>query len=153
MGKIISKNNGSIQRQPLQGGDVVKRLRLLCRKALSVYLIMALMVLGCLPYDLMAAMIPSELDGSGMASGMNRSADIETIQHVLESKVVAQRLADLGLSIEEVQQSMSKLTTQELHQIASNSDGLQAGGDLGLIVGVLVVVVLVLLIIFLAKRA
>jgi hypothetical protein len=132
---------------------IVKQLRLLCRKALSVYLIIALMVLGCLPYDLMAAMIPSELDGSGMASGMNRSADIETIQHVLESKVVAQRLADLGLSIEEVQQSMSKLTTQELHQIASNLDGLQAGGDLGLIVGVLVVVVLVLLIIFLAKRA
>jgi hypothetical protein len=132
---------------------IVKRLRLLFRKALSVYLIIALMVLGCLPYDLMAAMIPSELDGSGMASGMNRSADIETIQHVLESKVVAQRLADLGLSIEEVQQSMSKLTTQELHQIASNLDGLQAGGDLGLIVGVLVVVVLALLIIFLAKRA
>jgi hypothetical protein len=114
---------------------------------------MALMVLGCLPYDLMAAMIPSELDSGAMASALDRSADIETIQHVLESKVVAQRLADLGLSVEEVQQSMSKLTSQELHQIASNLDGLQSGGDLGLIVGILVVVVLVLLIIFLAKRA
>lgn len=131
----------------------MKELRLLFRKALCVYLIMALMVLGCLPYDLMAAMIPSELESAGMASAMNRTADIETIQHVLESKVVAQRLADLGLSIEEVQQSMSKLTTQELHQIASNLEGLQSGGDLGLIVGILVVVVLVLLIIFLAKRA
>ena len=131
----------------------MKRLRPLFRKALSVYLIIALMVLGCLPFDLMAAMIPSELDSSGMASAINRTADIQTIQHVLESKVVAQRLTDLGLSIEEVQQSMSKLTTQELHQVASNLDGLQTGGDFGLIIGVLVVVVLVLLIIFLAKRA
>ncbi len=131
----------------------MKCLRPLFRKALSLYLIIALMALGCLPYDLMAAMIPSELDSSGTASAIDRSADIQTIQHVLESKVVAQRLADLGLSVEEVQQSMSKLTSQELHQIASNLDGLQTGGDFGLIIGVLVVVVLVLLIIFLAKRA
>ena len=123
------------------------------RKALAVYLIVALMLLGCMPWDLMAAMIPSELDGAAMTSVMDRSADIQTIQHVLESKVVAQRLTDLGLSAEEVQQSMAKLTTQELHQIASNLDGLQAGGELGLIIGILVVVILVLLIIYLAKRA
>jgi len=101
----------------------------------------------------MAAMIPSELDSAAMTSVMDRAADIQTIQHVLESKVVAQRLTDLGLSVEEAQQSMAKLTTQELHQIASNLDGLQSGGELGLIIGILVVVILVLLIIFLAKRA
>jgi hypothetical protein len=132
---------------------IVKWLRPLFRKALCVYLIIALMALGCLPYTLMAAMIPSELDSPGMASAIDRSADIQTIQHILESKVVAQRLTDLGLSIEEVQQSMSKLTTQELHQIASNMEGVQTGGELGLIIGILVVVILVLLIIFLAKRA
>jgi hypothetical protein len=131
---------------------IVKRLRALCRKALSLYLIIALMALGCLPYDLMAAMIPSELDSVGTASAIDRAADIQTIQRVLESKVVAQRLTDLGLSVEEVQQSMSKLTSQELHQVASNLDGLQTGGDLGLIIGILVVVVLVLHIVFLAKR-
>ena len=131
----------------------MKCLRPLFRKALSLYLIIALLALGCLPVNLMAAMIPSDLDSAGMASAINRSADIQTIQHVLESKVVAQRLTDIGLSIEEVQQSMSKLTTQELHQIANNLDGLQTGGDFGLLIGVLVIVVLVLLIIFLAKRA
>jgi uncharacterized protein DUF6627 len=130
----------------------VKRLPPLFRKALAVYLILALMVLGCLPCDLMAAMIPSELDAA-TATGIDRAADIQTIQHVLESKVVAQRLTDLGLSVEEVQQSMAKLTTQELHQVAMNLDGLQAGGELGLIIAVLVIIALVFLIIYLAKRA
>jgi uncharacterized protein DUF6627 len=130
----------------------VKHLPPLFRKALAVYLIMALMILGCLPYDLMAGMIPSELE-AGAVTGIDRATDIQTIQRVLESKVVAQRLTDLGLSVEEVQQSMAKLTTQELHQVAMNLDGLQAGGELGLVIGILVVVVLVILIIFLAKRA
>ena len=65
---------------------------------------------------------------------------------------MAQRLTDLGLSMQEVQQSMAKLTTEELHQIATNLDGLQAGGDVGIIIAVLLVIALVLLIIFLAKR-
>ena len=54
--------------------------------------------------------------------------------------------------MQEVQQSMAKLTTEELHQIATNLDGLQAGGDVGIIIAVLLVIALVLLIIFLAKR-
>jgi hypothetical protein len=120
---------------------------------LTIYLILAMLVLGCLPYDAMAVMIPSDLENAGVSIGMDRDADIQKIQMVLESKLVMQRLSDLGLSVEEVQQSMAKLTTQELHNVASNLDGLQAGGDLGLVIGILVVVVLVLLIIFLAKRA
>ncbi|HEY3198507.1 MAG TPA: PA2779 family protein [Nitrospirales bacterium] len=131
----------------------MKQLRQCCRKALTIYLILAMLVLGCLPYDAMAVMIPSDLENAGVSIGMDRDADIQKIQMVLESKLVMQRLSDLGLSVEEVQQSMAKLTTQELHNVASNLDGLQAGGDLGLVIGILVVVVLVLLIIFLAKRA
>jgi len=113
---------------------------------------MALLVLGSLPTDLMAALIPSDLDAAGLMVGADRLADIQKIQSVLESKVVAQRLTDLGLSMQEVQQSMAKLTTEELHQIATNLDGLQAGGDVGIIIAVLLVIALVLLIIFLAKR-
>jgi hypothetical protein len=130
----------------------VKQLQQCFRKALAIYLILALLVLGCLPYNAMAVLIPSD-SSAAEAIGLDRYADIQKIQTALESKLVVQRLTDLGLSVEEVQQSMSKLTTQELHDVASNLDGLQAGGDLGLVIGVLVVVVLVLLVIFLAKRA
>ena len=131
----------------------MKELRLCFRKALVIYLVLALMVLGCLPTDVMAAIIPSDLDTASVTVGMDRVADIQKIQTALESKLVVQRLTDLGLTVEEVQQAMAKLTTQELHDIASNLDGVQAGGELGLIIGVPVVVILVLLIIFLAKRA
>ncbi|TLY37043.1 MAG: hypothetical protein E6K60_05975 [Nitrospirae bacterium] len=130
----------------------MRQLRLCIRKSLAIYLIMALLVLGSLPTDLMAALIPSDLDAAGLMVGADRLADIQKIQSVLESKVVAQRLTDLGLSMQEVQQSMAKLTTEELHQIATNLDGLQAGGDVGIIIAVLLVIALVLLIIFLAKR-
>jgi len=131
----------------------MKQLRLCFRKALVIYLILALTVLGCLPIDVMAAIIPSDLETASVTVGMDRVADNQKIQTALESKLVVQRLTDLGLTVEEVQQAMAKLTTQELHDIASNLDGVQAGGELGLIIGVLVVVILVLLIIFLAKRA
>lgn len=131
----------------------MKQLQRCFRQALAIYLIFALLILGSLPYNAMAVMIPSDLEGAAEAVELDRDADIQKIQTALESKLVVQRLTDLGLSVEEVQQSMAKLTTQELHDVASNLDGLQAGGDLGLVVGVLVVVVLVLLIIFLAKRA
>ena len=130
----------------------MKQLQRCFRKALAIYLILALLVLGCLPYNAMAVLIPSNLDGAAEV-GLDRDADIHKIQTALESKLVQQRLTDLGLSVEEVQQSMAKLTTQELHDVASNLDALQAGGELGLVIGVLVVVVLVLLVIFLAKRA
>ena len=131
----------------------MKQLRQCCRKALTMYLVLAMLVLGCFPYDAMAVMIPSDLESAGVAIGMDRAADIQKIQAALESKLVMQRLTDLGLSVDEVQQSMAKLTTQELHSVASNLDGLQTGGDFGLVIGILVVVVLVLLIVFLAKRA
>jgi uncharacterized protein DUF6627 len=131
----------------------MKELRLCFRKALVIYLILALTVMGSLPTVVMAAIIPSDLETASVTVGMDRIADIQKIQTALESKLVVQRLTDLGLTVEEVQQAMAQLTTQELHDIASNLDGVQAGGDVGLIVGVLVIVILVLLIIFLAKRA
>lgn len=130
----------------------MKQLREGLRKSLAVYLCFALLILGCLPVDLMAAMIPTDL--SMVSPGaIDRAADIEKIQRVLESKIVAQRLHDLGLSAGDVQLAMAKLTPQELHDVATNLDGLQSGGELGLIIAILVIVILVLLIIFLAKRA
>ena len=73
----------------------MRQLRLCIRKSLAIYLIMALLVLGSLPTDLMAALIPSDLDAAGLMVGADRLADIQKIQSVLESKVVAQRLTDL----------------------------------------------------------
>ena len=81
----------------------------------------------------------------------DRAADIQTVQKTLESKVLRQRLHEMGLSDEEIQTRLSKLSDQQVHQLASRIHALNPGGDFTLF-GVLIFVVVVLLIIYLVKR-
>ncbi len=50
------------------------------------------------------------------------------IQLVLESRVVRQKLMDLGLYSEEAMARVNKLSGEQVHQFASQLDSLQAGG-------------------------
>jgi len=61
----------------------------------------------------------------------NRDADIAKIQKALESKIIRQKLIDLGLSYEEAIARVSNLSTEQIHELASRTDALQAGGDAG----------------------
>ena len=81
----------------------------------------------------------------------DRAADIRTVQKTLESKVLRQRLHELGLSDQEIQARLGKLSDQQVHQLASRIHALNPGGDFTLF-GILIAVVLVLLIIYLIKR-
>ncbi|WP_291319059.1 PA2779 family protein, partial [Desulfonatronospira sp.] len=74
-----------------------------------------------------------------------RTEHIESIRKALEHEVVAQRLADYGLSQEEVMARMEGLDDEQLHQLATLSDEV-GGGGIGLAIGVLVVVLLVIVI-------
>ena len=76
---------------------------------------------------------------------------MKTIQSALESKVVRQRLRELGLPEDQVEARLSKLSDQEVHQLATQIHTLNPGGDLT-VIGILVAVVLVLLIIYLVRR-
>ncbi len=78
----------------------------------------------------------------------DRAADTARIQAVLESKVIRQKLLDLGLSSEEAMARINKLSDEQVHQFASRLDSLQAGGhgDGGLIVVLLLVIIILLLI-------
>jgi len=76
-----------------------------------------------------------------------RAVDLEKLRSALESKKVAQRLIELGLSPDEAMERLSKLPDQELHRLAKNIDRLQKGGDaLGFIVTLLIIALLVILI-------
>lgn len=131
----------------------MKRLRLVLQQGLVLYLSLALLILGGLQESVLAGLIPSNVSVADGGAKIDRVADTQTIQRVLESKVVVQRLTDMGLSVEEVQASMDKLSSEDLHQIATNMDGVQAGGGVvGFVVVVLVLVLLVLLVVYLAKR-
>ena len=81
----------------------------------------------------------------------DRSSDVETVRKALESKIVRHRLTELGLSEQEIDARLSRLSDQQLHQLATNIRSIDPGGDATL-AGALVVVALVLLIIYLLNR-
>lgn len=77
------------------------------------------------------------------------------VRRALENKIVAEKLMNHGLTPEEVSLKINEMSDKQVHQIASLSDKIPAGGDGGVIavvVTLLVIAALVLLIIFLWKR-
>lgn len=106
--------------------------------------------LSLFPVNGNASLVPSRLaDGSAVAE---RAAQIEAIRHALEQEVVAQRLADYGLTPEEVAARLPSLSDEQLHQLASLSDSLGEGGILGFVIAVLVIVLLVIVILELTDK-
>jgi len=121
-------------------------------KPLAIYLVMALLAISTLSGPAEAMFVPaaSHLDStSTKAVSAARTADLSKIQTALESKIVQQTLQDYGLSPEETISRVNKLSNEQIHQLATHTDSLQAGGD-G-VVGLLVVVILVVLLIYLVQ--
>ena len=121
------------------------------RQAFILYFIVWVVFIGCLPTEGNAMRIPTEatITESGVTV---RNADLQRIQTKLESKLVAQRLRDVGLTTAEVHQRLANLTDEQLHKVAQNLDGLQPGGGiLILLLAIIGAVVVVMAIIGLAK--
>ena len=119
-------------------------------KQISWYLIFAMFLIGIAP-RLDAAMAPSAMIA---ASPMDRAADLEQIQRVLETKVVRERLEKLGFTAEEIKARFDKLSDHQIHQLAQQIDDLRVGKDeaLGVIIALLVIVVLIIVILQLTGR-
>lgn len=81
-----------------------------------------------------------------------RAADLATIQQMLELKVVQHRLEALGFTQDEIALRLALASDADLHQLATQSEDLLAGGAAGLLVTVLVVILLVLLILRIASN-
>ena len=106
--------------------------------------------LSLIPANGDAALIQSRLaDGSAVSE---RVTQIETIRKVLEKEVVAQRLADYGVSVQEVSAKLPSLSDDQLHQLAGMSTDLAAGDGVGLVIGVLLIVILVIVILMLLGK-
>ena len=81
-----------------------------------------------------------------------RAQDVEKVQKILETKVVKQRLEDLGLSAEEAQNRLNRLSDAQLHLLASQIDQLFPGGIdsvLGTILTVLLIILVAVIIVIL----
>ncbi len=72
-----------------------------------------------------------------------RQADEATVQRILESKAVSERLASFGLTAAEVDSKVKRLSDSELHSFASNLESVSPGQGAGAVVAVLVIAILI----------
>ena len=84
------------------------------------------------------------------AMGSDRALDLHTAQVALETRLVRQRLVDLGFTAEEVGARLAQLNDQQIHQLAQKLNDVRVGQDgFGILIGLLVIAGLVLLIYYL----
>jgi len=118
-------------------------MRVPLMKHLSWYLIIAMFIIGIAP-KADAGIAPSEII---IMSQVDKTADLGKIQKVLEMKMVRERLEKLGFTQDEIQSKLSSLSDQQMHNLALQIDDIKAGGDLGIVIALLVIVILVVLLI------
>jgi len=118
-------------------------MRIPLMKHLSWYLIIAMFIIGIAP-KADAGLAPSEII---VMSQVDRTADIGKIQKVLEMKMVRERLEKLGFAQDEIQSKLSSLSDQQMHNLALQLDDVKVGGDLGIVIALLVIAILVVLLI------
>ena len=117
-------------------------------RTVVIYLCMALLLIGAFPADLFAMFLSSSSPVSNPLSPdpAHREREIKNIQKILETKLLQQRLKDLGLNTEQISSRISQLSDAQLHQISSKIDSMQTGGGddgLGVIIALLVIAILV----------
>lgn len=111
-------------------------------------LVITTIAIGMHPPDSVAMLIPPL--PAEASSDSQRIADLQKIQSILESKVVRQRLADFGLTPEEIDTRLSQLSDGQLHQLAMHVDAIIPAGDgLGIVIALLVIAILAVILIYL----
>lgn len=105
-------------------------------KHVTWYLVVAMFVIGITP-RVYADFSPSEIVG---VPEIDRGADLGKIQNIIETKMIGERLKQIGLAPDEVQKRLSQLGDQQVHQLALQLDELKVGGDGGWAVFVVIIV-------------
>ena len=123
-----------------------RRLISLFKTVLVWILMIVTFSIGFAPQQTSAAFMPSTVSLDAQGLSMDRETSLKKIQTVLESRLIRQRLTDLGLTESEILTRLGQLSDQQIHQIATQLDSLQPGGDaLGTIVVLLVIAILVVI--------
>lgn len=124
-------------------------MRIPLTKYFAIYLAFAMFILGIVP-RVDAGFVTSEIISHPQ---LNRTADLQTIQKVIETKMVRERLENLGFTEDEIQKKISQLSDAQIHSLALNLDQLKVGGDgLGVVVALLVIAFLVVVLVYLTKH-
>jgi hypothetical protein len=105
-------------------------------KHITWYLVVAMFVIGITP-RVYAGFSPSEVVG---VSPIDRGSDLGKIQNAIETKMIGERLKQMGLTPDEIQKKLSQLSDQQIHQLALQLDELKVGGDAGwTVLGIIIV--------------
>ncbi len=111
-------------------------------KEVAWYLVFAMFIIGIVP-KVEAGFAPSEAIALAQ---VDRAADMDKIQRVLETKMIKDRLEKFGFTQEEINNRLSQLSDQQIHRLALQLDDLKVGGDaLGVIIALLVIAILVVI--------
>jgi hypothetical protein len=105
-------------------------------KHVTWYLVVAMFVIGITP-RVYAGFSPSEVVG---LSPIDRGSDLGKIQNAIETKMIGERLKQIGLTPDEIQKKLTQLSDQQIHQLALQLDELKVGGDGGWTVVVILIV-------------
>ena len=108
----------------------------------------ALMAWSCVGTPRVQAMMaPSQTVAAAAMS--DRASDLQTVRGALENRVVRQRLADMGLTPEQIDGRLNRLDDQKLHQVAMRIEKQNPAGDAtGLVLTVLLLAIVVGLIVW-----
>lgn len=125
-------------------------------KSIALYLIAALVAVPTLagPAEALFVVATPPVDAAGRAQTQEaRAGDLARVQAALESDIVRQKLADYGLSPSEILARVNGLSVAQLHELATHTDSLQAGGDVvDAFIGLMIVGALVVVLIFLLQH-
>src|SRR5512143_448786 len=116
-------------------------------KRIPVYIVVALITVSFIGGTSEAMFVPTAPQTQSTPL-FDRAADLAKIQKTLESKALAQRLMDYGLSPAEALAKINGLSDEQIHQLAANIDALQAGGmgDSQFIIILLLIILIIILI-------
>ena len=118
-------------------------MRMPFMKQVAWYLVSA-MLIGIVP-RVEAGFAPSE---AVALAKIDRAADLDRVQKILETKIIKERLEKLGFTRDEISNRFSQLSDYQIHQLALQLDDLKVGGDgLGVVIAILVIAILVVILI------
>jgi len=119
-------------------------LRTPLNRFLIGYLVIAVLALAAIPADAQAMFLPTSVNRVQDDSPLNHQQSLEKLQRLLESKLISQRLSDLGFSQREISSRLNLLSDEQIRYFSSHLESLQTGGDgLAIIIALLVIAILV----------
>jgi hypothetical protein len=137
--------------------EMTTSLRLRPRAA---FLVVLMLGLAMAPSPTASASVPDSHDlraapRASLPAGVeaDREQDLRTVRRLLEAEAVRERLRGLGLSPEEADRRLERLSDDQLHRLASQIDSLIPGGNvdgtLRTILTVMLIVLVAILIVIL----